>query len=443
MNEDAKFLALAEKIREIKDSLSSLSIVQAQISKMTGPQGPKGEKGLDGRDGRDGKEGVNGKDGKDGKNGEDGQDGISVVGAKIDFDGHLVLTLSDGSEIDCGQATNQEITTALVSLKQTHGSAFDRIDFNTTLPNPQHVEGLLFYDKNDHSLAYYNEDTEVTVNIGREQLVRVFNNTGSTVVDGTIVYIVGATAGWPTIQLATASTEVGSQGTLGLVTSHIENNNYGYVCVSGMVNGLNTSAYSPGTLLYLSSGLNGTWTNVEPLQPNYVVEVGVVVLSSATEGRIFVHVDKKAWFPSIEILDTSTSVVLPTTPTVFKPLTVAYNDGFTYNSSTGELTLLNTGSYSISISFNALPSASNKNIYFYAEVNTGSGWSPIRYSAKELELINQQETQVNVNLAEYFPKNTKLRFNIWGDATITLKTTDLPGTTAGTVTLPAYRFQMA
>ena len=54
---------------------------------MQGVQGPTGKAGKDGVDGKDGLNGVSGKDGKDGKDGVDGKDGISVVDAKIDFDG--------------------------------------------------------------------------------------------------------------------------------------------------------------------------------------------------------------------------------------------------------------------------------------------------------------------------------------------------------------------
>ncbi len=101
---------------------------------MQGVQGPTGKAGKDGVDGKDGLNGVSGTDGKDGKDGVDGKDGISVVDAKIDFDGSLVVYLSNGAEIDCGQilspdvaqniiinsggsGTSQSVTDTLVSLQ--------------------------------------------------------------------------------------------------------------------------------------------------------------------------------------------------------------------------------------------------------------------------------------------------------------------------------------
>jgi len=168
-----------------------------------------------------------------------------------------------------------------------------------------------------------------------------------------------------------------------------------------------------------------------------------VVFSSATNGRVYVRVDKKDWFPSIELLNTNAAVVLPTTPTVFKATTIANNDGFTYNLATGVMTTLVSSSYSLAIKFNAEPSASNKNIYFYAEVDEGAGWVIDRYSATQLRLVNATETEVVIGVSHYYPTGTKVRYYIWGDSTITLRTTNLPGTTAGTVTVPAFKLQMA
>lgn len=49
--------------------------------------------------------GADGARGADGQPGDDGADGVSVVGARIDGNGHLILTLSQGNPIDAGVAT--------------------------------------------------------------------------------------------------------------------------------------------------------------------------------------------------------------------------------------------------------------------------------------------------------------------------------------------------
>lgn len=434
-------LILAKQLKSLRERVSALVATPVPLDGLEGPRGAQGASGDQGPKGEAGKQGKEGLKGPKGDKGDEGKQGVSVVDARIDFDNSLVLTLSDGREIDCGTITASEAK-ALVSLKQTHGSAWDRIDFNTTLPNPQHQEGLLFYDNFDHSLAYYNEEENVTVNIGRETLVRVYNTSGVPLTDGDVVYISGTDTNFPGVVKADASTQATSEAILGIVTAPLEVNSYGYVCVSGTVSGLNTSAYTTGTILYLSE-TPGLLTSIPPIQPAYVVEMCTVVFSSTTDGRVYVRVDKKDWFPSIELLNTNASVVLPTTPTVFKATTIANNEGFTYDTATGVMTTLVSSSYSLNLKFNAQPSASNKYIYFYAEEDQGAGWVIDRYSARKLELVNATETEVVIGVSHYYPTGTKIRYYIWGDSTITLRTTDLPGTVAGTVTVPAFKLQMA
>tara|TARA_R110000737_G_scaffold35988_1_gene55181 strand:- start:1891 stop:2478 length:588 start_codon:yes stop_codon:yes gene_type:complete len=63
----------------------------------------KGDQGDRGHDGAQGIQGALGAKGTDGTDGAEGADGISVKTASIDFDNHLVITLSDGTEIDAGE----------------------------------------------------------------------------------------------------------------------------------------------------------------------------------------------------------------------------------------------------------------------------------------------------------------------------------------------------
>jgi hypothetical protein len=101
MNTDLKLLALYEKLHSEVEAVERVRGEKGD----TGPQGPKGDKGDKGDVGpvgKTGKDGVDGKSGKDGKPGKDGEDGVSVVDANVDIDNHLVITLSDGKEVDAG-----------------------------------------------------------------------------------------------------------------------------------------------------------------------------------------------------------------------------------------------------------------------------------------------------------------------------------------------------
>lgn len=103
---EAKFDSLnydiQTKVASLKDGEQGLQ----------GPKGEQGDRGLDGSNGRDGR------DGKDGKNGLDGVDGVGVRDAKIDFDGSLVISLTDGREINCGEVVSVDVAKQI--QKVTH-----------------------------------------------------------------------------------------------------------------------------------------------------------------------------------------------------------------------------------------------------------------------------------------------------------------------------------
>ena len=88
------------------------SIEKRVLSIKDGRDGSNGKDGRDGKDGkagRDGLKGDKGADGQAGRDGENGVDGVSVTNAHIDFDGSLVISLSDGRELNVGEVVSQDI----------------------------------------------------------------------------------------------------------------------------------------------------------------------------------------------------------------------------------------------------------------------------------------------------------------------------------------------
>ena len=108
-------------LKKIESDLEAKLVELNNTPAKQGVAGPKGEKGRDGRDGTDGYKGQDGKDGVDGQDGKDGSNGISVTDAKVDFDGSLVITLSDGREIDAGTVVSLDVAKNIHSV-QTGGT---------------------------------------------------------------------------------------------------------------------------------------------------------------------------------------------------------------------------------------------------------------------------------------------------------------------------------
>jgi hypothetical protein len=93
-----------------------------------GTDGRDGKDGKDGRPGRDGAAGPMGPAGRDGRDGIDGEDGVSVTDAKIDFDGSLVITLSNGREINVGEVVAPDLAERIKVITNGGGTSQTVLD---------------------------------------------------------------------------------------------------------------------------------------------------------------------------------------------------------------------------------------------------------------------------------------------------------------------------
>ena len=128
-NVDLVVQALKKIESDIRDRFDAVgnSIEKRVLSIQDGRDGANGKDGRDGKDGKSGRDGLKGDrgvDGQAGRDGVDGVDGISVVNAQIDFDGSLVITLSDGRELNVGEVVSQDIAEKIkvISTMSTNGA---------------------------------------------------------------------------------------------------------------------------------------------------------------------------------------------------------------------------------------------------------------------------------------------------------------------------------
>ncbi len=200
----------------------------------------------------------------------------------------------DASEDRIGIATDIPQSTLDVSGVITADSGvYNVLDLNLTSQanHPPHTEGRVWYDSTSHSLVVYNDESEVAQQVGQEEYLRVYNSTGSTILNGSGVRITGSYANTaPTIAYAIANSESNSK-VVGLVTHDIENNSYGYVTTYGIVSGVNTASFTTGDELFLSPTATGSYTNTSPEIPNYSSPLGYVI-REASDGSVLVQLGK-------------------------------------------------------------------------------------------------------------------------------------------------------
>lgn len=278
-----------------------------------GTDGRDGRNGRDGKDGKDGAAGRDGRDGIDGINGVDGADGISIADIRLDFDNSLIITLSNGREINAGEILPPDITDRLKviinqgasgggggggSLPDQAGNAGKYLTTDGSAASWATVSGgggISSVASADGSVTVTTVSGAVDLSVATAAsttnlIVAVRNTTGATLTKGTAVYISGATGQIPTVTKALANSDATSAQTLGLMTADLANNANGYVTVIGLITNIDTSAYTDGAQLYLSGATAGTLTATKPYAPTHLVYVAVVEYAHATQGKLFVKV---------------------------------------------------------------------------------------------------------------------------------------------------------
>ena len=163
------------------------------------------------------------------------------------------------------------------------------IDLQPGLPNPTHSEGRVFYDDVNKTLAVYNNESDVTLQLGQEIYFRVTNDTAAPIPNGALIYISGAISGRPTIDLAKADSPA-TTTVIAMATHEIGIGDDGFVTTLGSVGGLNTNTWAVGTTLYLSASAAGEWTDTAPSAPNFPIKIGTVIAQDVSDGAILITI---------------------------------------------------------------------------------------------------------------------------------------------------------
>jgi len=207
---------------------------------------------------------------------------LPVLSAVTGEDLFYVVDVSDTTDDPTGSSKQITRDNILTNVNQ--------IDFNVTATTTPQIGRLRWNDADEvGTLEVDLKGGNVQLQVGEESLVRVYNADSVTLSVGTVVYVFGSQGNTLSVKRASASGETTSSRTLGIVRESIVTGERGFVSVGGLVHGLDTSAYSGGTPLWLSTTL-GQITNIPPEAPNHIVLLGFVSRVSATVGSVFVHI---------------------------------------------------------------------------------------------------------------------------------------------------------
>ena len=137
-----------------------------------------------------------------------------------------------------------------------------------------------------------------TLQVGQEQLIRVTNNSGTSIDNGMAVMATGTVGNSGRITVAKANlTQANAKFVLGVVTETIANGADGFVTTFGKVRGINTSGsqygetWLDGDVLYVKDSGSGALTKVVPTDTQVKLPVAIVISAHGSNGTLFVRVN--------------------------------------------------------------------------------------------------------------------------------------------------------
>ena len=334
------------------------------------------------------------------------------------------------------------------------------IQFDTNINAPAYNGGTVYWDKTFNTLSVQTGLGNSTLQVGQESYVRCCNVTGSTITNGTVVYINGADIAHdsPTIEKAVADNYDKSR-IIGVLTEDILSGDCGFVTSFGNVNDLDTSAFQESDIVFLSPIIPGALTTVRPTGGNFLVIVGIITKVSSTVGRLFVFpkaqdytvevLQNVGWSPSalptITTTNTASGAVVTLTPTGSQFSFYQYGDK--YDKVSDSIHLPNEeGLYLVYYNLGVLSYIKNpvdsqidtiiKNNTTVADVYWNAANSKCEYVGNELHIIGMSSST-----HAYLHYVLKCRYlsglspvNIISDASGSLNTSAQFGLTSGAIT---------
>lgn len=254
--------------------------------------------------------------------GAPGKDGVGILDATI-VDGDLIITYTNsvienvgrvlGEGVAEGGTTGQflvkasdtDYDTEWIDIPDPDGfvpytGATEDVDLGanslkaesiTLNPLPVTIpteQGSLYFDETKQTVAMIMNGT--IQHIGQDSYFYVKNKTGALIPKGTCVGFAGTdgASGHLLISKYLADGSNPSTYFMGVTAEDIPNGQFGQVTHFGELEGINTSGYTAGALLYASSTVAGAFQTTAPLAPNNIILVAATV-NSKNNGAIIVR----------------------------------------------------------------------------------------------------------------------------------------------------------
>jgi hypothetical protein len=284
----------------------------------------------------------------------------------------LFSTVSDTDGGDSALETKTLIAAAQATANEaanTNHIATDYLDFSL---NPPHTDkrGRVVWNSVDDTLNLHHS-AGVVQQVGQEQYVRVQNQTGAILANGTVVGYSGVGPFNDPLAAKFLAGGIGKsrpEDILGVMTQDLADSGEVGFCTSyGRVRGINTTGslvgetWVTGDILYASPTIAGAITNNKPTAPAHVIQIGFVLSVSATQGEIFVRLtfSQDKFYGQFFTNATLTAASINTAYAL--PIVNTYvANGVTIGTPNSRLIFGQSGYYSISVVYHLISTSANQ-----------------------------------------------------------------------------------
>ena len=235
--------------------------------------------------------------------------------------------------------------------------------------------GILSYNAAEDTLDLQHLNG-VMQQIGFETYMRVANDTGVTIPNGTVVAFSGVN-GEIKVAPYLSDGSVPELYFVGVTTFDMVDDATGPVTIYGKVRGLNTTGtavsetWAVGDILYASPSTAGAFTKVRPTAPNVVISVAAVLKVGTTDGEIMVRpiIPMGLDYGSFDATADQTLAAIDTATAITLNNTLSSN-GISRGTPTSRLVVEQAGFYNLAASLQLTSNSSSaKNVYFWLRKN--------------------------------------------------------------------------
>lgn len=224
----------------------------------------------------------------------------SDLDLKLDISDFILHTtnISNPHSVSLEQArsVNNQVS-GDIDMNQNHIDSVEYLNFDTSYIS-QGLEpfGTTYWDEDNETISTVLKNGVVGQHF-EEAFITGQNDTGSTIINGTVATYAGSIGNSGNIRVNNTVAAAGEIAilTLGVITQDIADGGRGKITTRGNVRGIQTDGanYSEtwveGEILYKSSTISGGLTNVSPQAPIPAIPLAVVISVHATNGTILVR----------------------------------------------------------------------------------------------------------------------------------------------------------